>query len=164
MSCFPGASRTYCSVAGAIYPCEKVKFSKFFEIGDATGGVDGDKAFDSLVEQVRLGCDCGNCILSQLCTLCPASVRESEESPDRLDYLALRRTCGELAWEPLLAARMRRYTEVLETNPTALDGVFPRTDGKDQVDWLGDVEVFTSREQANGRNAEVGLEELAEVD
>ena len=57
MSCFPGATRTYCSVAGTIYPCEKVKFSKFFVIGDATNGVDGDKAFDSLVEQVRLGCD-----------------------------------------------------------------------------------------------------------
>ncbi|TVS20159.1 MAG: radical SAM protein [Planctomycetaceae bacterium] len=164
MSCFPGASRTYCSVAGAIYPCEKVEFTKFFEIGDATNGVDGDKAFDSLIEQVRLGFDCGNCILNQICTVCPASVRESQESPGGPDYLALRRTCGELASEPLLAARLRRYTELMETNPTVLDGVFRRTDGKDEEDWLGAMEVLTSREQANRRNAEVGLEELAEVD
>jgi uncharacterized protein len=163
MSCFPGATRTYCSVAGALYPCEKVKFSKYFVIGDATNGVDGDKAFDFLVEQVRLGCDCGNCILSQICTLCPAKVTESQESPGRLDYLALRRTCGELASEPLLAARLRRYTEVMETNPTVLDGVFRRTDGEDQEDWLGAMGVITSREWANRRNAEVGLEELAEV-
>ena len=163
MSCFPGASRTFCSVAGAIYPCEKVEFTKFFEIGDATNGVDGDRAFDSLVEQVRLGCDCGNCILSQVCTVCPASVTESKESPGCPDYFSLRRTCQKLAWEPLLAARLRRYTELMEINPTVLDGVFQRTDGKDADDWLGAMEIHTSRERGSSRYAEVGLEELAEV-
>jgi sulfatase maturation enzyme AslB (radical SAM superfamily) len=158
LSCFPGAARTYCSSQGVIFPCERVDFGKLFEIGDATSDVDVDKACDFLIERVRLGCDCGNCIISQVCTLCPAQITESQASPGYPDFLALRGTCGQLASEPAFVARLRNYTEIMEVNPRVLDWLYPEKTGE-QEDWLGDVTVLTAKQE----DVELTVEELKEV-
>jgi len=158
LSCFPGAVRTYVSSQGAMFPCEKIDFGKLFVIGDAVGDIDADKACDFLVEMVRLGCDCGNCILTHLCALCPAQVTESRELPGYPDFLALQGTCGQLASEAALTAHLRRYTVLIETNPEFLDKLLPRRDGNQaNDDWLGHTKLVTAKQEP----IEVGVEELA---
>ena len=159
LSCFPGAARTYCSSQGVIYPCERVDFGKLFQIGDATSDVDVDKACDFLVEMLRLSCDCGNCILHQVCTLCPAQVTESREFPGYPDFLAIQKTCGQLAAEPAFAARLRTYTEIMEADSKILDGLYPeKKSSVEENDWLSHVTVLTVKQE----DVELGIEELGE--
>ncbi|NQT15336.1 MAG: radical SAM protein [Planctomycetes bacterium] len=157
LSCFPGAARSYCSLRGGLFPCERVEFGEFFEIGDATSGVDADKAYNCLVERIRLGCDCGNCVANEVCSLCPSWVTESKESPGKPDYLALQKTCKQLASESTFLTRLSTYASIMEANDKVLDWLFPqKTPG--QGDWLSDVKVIMeSREYV-----ELPVEELAE--
>ncbi len=157
LSCFPGATRTYCSLRGATFPCERIEFGKFFEIGDASGDVDGDKACDFLVERVRLGSDCGNCIINQVCSLCPALVTESKESPGYPDYLALQRTCGELASESTFVRRLSMYTEIMEANGMVLDWIYPQRKPNPK-EWLTRVRAVAVKQEY----VELPVEELAE--
>ena len=108
-----------------LFPCERVDFGNLFEIGDATSDVDAEKVFDFLVERIRLGCDCGNCIINEVCTLCPAQVTESRESPGYPDSLSLRRTCQEFLSGSDFVARLEKYTEIMEANPKVLDWLYP---------------------------------------
>ena len=157
LSCFPGAARNYCSLRGATFPCERTEFGKLFEIGDAISDVDADKACDFLVERVRLGCDCGNCLIQQVCTLCPARVAESKESPGEPDYLALQRTCGRSALEPAFLTRLSTYTTIMEANGKVLDWVFPPRKPS-PGEWLSGVKVITESQEY----VEPPVEELAE--
>jgi hypothetical protein len=159
MSCFPGAARTYCSSRGIMFPCERVEFGKLFEIGNVASDVDADKVCDYLVEGVRLGCDCGNCIINQVCVLCPAQVAESRESPGHPDYLALQRTCRQWASEPVFVGRLRNYTELMEANRKVADWLYPGRGHGKQKDWLADVRVLTEHQE----DVELTVEELEEV-
>jgi sulfatase maturation enzyme AslB (radical SAM superfamily) len=157
LSCFPGAARNYCSLRGATFACERTEFGKLFEIGDAINDVDADKAYDFLVEKVRLGCDCGNCVINQVCTLCPALVSESKESPGEPDYLALQRTCGQSASESTFLTRLSTYTTIMETNGEVLDWLFPPRK-PNPSEWLSNVKVITESQEY----VELTVEELKE--
>ncbi|MGO8744657.1 MAG: radical SAM protein [Thermoguttaceae bacterium] len=162
LSCFPGATRTFCSTQGALFPCERVDFDKLFEIGDATSDVHGDKACNNLVEAVRLGCDCGNCITDPVCSLCPTSVTESRASPGNPDYSELRHTCRQLASELNLIERLKKYTEIMEANPTVLDHLYPARDGGGRESWLSDVKVVLVKQEDVQLTVEE-LEDFADV-
>ncbi len=156
MSCFPGATRTYCSSKGVIYSCEKTEFSEFFALGNAGEGVDSDKAC-GLAEMLRLHCDCANCITSRFCGLCSAQITVSKDDPARLDGLALRKTCQRLASEPNLAERLREYTEIMEANPDVLDWIYEQEHSSDN-DWLNQVQILTTKHTG----VDIPVEELEE--
>lgn len=157
LSCFPGCVRTFCSSLGVVYPCERIDFNKLTEIGDALNDISVDKVDDVLIEMVRLSCDCGNCIIRQICTLCPAQLSESRESPGYPDFLALQRTCADYASQPAIAARLAQYTGVLEVNPKVFDRVYPPITGE-QEDWLNDVMSVLAEQ----KDVELTVEELKE--
>ncbi len=156
LSCFPGATRTYCSIQGVLFPCEKTEFGELFAIGRARSDIDADKVCNVLIELVRLACDCGNCIVNKFCGLCPAVVTESPEMPGSPDFLALQRTCSQRASESGLAARLREYTEVMEVNPKLLDQLYAGMDSANE-DWLVNVKALVEKKE----DVELQVEELA---
>ncbi len=156
MSCFPGATRTYCSSKGVLYPCEKTEFGDLFALGNAEGDVNGDRAY-YLSEMLRLHCDCANCIASSLCGLCPAQTTESKDHRGRLDGFALKRTCQRLASESSLAGRLREYSEIMEANPDVLDWIYEEEHSSED-DWLNHVQLLT----ATPRRVNLPVEELEE--
>ena len=85
--CFPGVTRTFYNVHGELYPCEKTQNGRLFQLGDCTSGVQVERP-KRLMEFIRLLGDCGNCIAKELCTKCPASIKELDGTgrPDALDY------------------------------------------------------------------------------
>ena len=143
MSCFPGATRTYCSSKGVLYSCEKTEFGDFFALGSAAHDVDADKAYD-LAEMLRLHCECANCVANGFCGLCPAQATVSKDDPRRLDGFALRKTCQRFASEAGLAARLREYTEIMEANPDVLDWIYEEEHSSED-DWLNYVRVLTAK-------------------
>jgi sulfatase maturation enzyme AslB (radical SAM superfamily) len=120
MSCFPGATRTYCSSKGILYTCEKTEFDHLLALGNVESDVDAHKAYD-LAEMLRLFCDCANCIANSFCGLCPAQVTVSKDNPERLDGFAIRKKCQELADESNLARRLKEYAEIMSANPNVLE-------------------------------------------
>jgi hypothetical protein len=121
--------------------------------------VDPDKAYDFLVEKVRLGCDCGNCVFKQVCSLCPARIAESKESPGEPDYLSLQRTCGQSASESTFRTKLSTYTTIMEANGKVLDWLFPPREPNPR-DWLSDVKVITESQEY----VELTVEELQGYD
>ena len=156
MSCFPGATRTYCSSKGVLYSCEKTEFADFCALGNAADDVDADRAYD-LADMLRLHCECANCVGSGFCGLCPAQATVSKDDPRRLDGFALRKTCQRLASESGLAARLKEYTEIMEANPDVLDWIYEEEHGSDD-DWLNHVRVLTAKQP----RVNLAVEELEE--
>lgn len=137
LACFPGATRTFCSVQGDLYPCEKTGRGVLFKIGDGTGDVDEDRAA-SLIDSVRRLCDCGNCVASRLCTHCPALISSSADDRLVVDAAAYQEHCRVMA-QATLPAHLKQYTEIMEVNPHILDAYFSSVKSVD--DWLNDVTV-----------------------
>jgi hypothetical protein len=156
MSCFPGATRTYCSSKGILYSCEKTDFDEFFALGNARDDVDADKAY-YIAEMLRLHCDCANCPASSFCGLCSGQVTVSKDDPGRLDGFALRKKCQKIAAESNLAVRLREYTEIMEANPNVLDWIYDQEHSSDD-DWLNHVQVITTQPKRVG----LPVEELEE--
>jgi hypothetical protein len=143
MACFPGATRTYCSLDGTLYSCEKTEFGDSFALGSVASDIDADRAY-RLSEIVRLHCDCANCVASRTCTLCPAEAKASKELPGRLDSQRLRGVCRTFSWMRSLSAQLSEYTEIMEKNPSVLDRLF---EGETILndDWLDHVKLFSER-------------------
>jgi hypothetical protein len=137
LSCLPGATRTYCSSDGTLYPCEKTERGKLFEIGDAAGDVDVTKAI-ALTERVRLLCDCGNCIANRLCSHCPGRLSELIGAPGGADAPAFQAECQQMA-QRVLPAQLTEYTEAMEASPQCLDAFLASQ--KTENDWLNDLGI-----------------------
>jgi hypothetical protein len=135
LSCFPGATRTYCSLQGVLYTCEKTPRGKLYELGDIENDVDADRAYD-LVEKVRLLCDCGNCVANRFCTLCSAQMIETQ--PGVADAVAFQKDCQ--ATQANLPGQLKDYTELMESNPDIVDDLVSAEQMDD--DWLNSVRIF----------------------
>ncbi len=152
--CYPGATRTFCSAKGVIYPCEKGETGKLHEIGDAQNGVDCRRAL-RLSDMMRLLADCGNCVSKRICSSCPAMVSDMGGS-GRADALAFQEQCQlEIASLP---GRLAEYTTVMEMNQGVLDKFIAKAAGNE--DWLSDVRIVPTEEQLC--EIEVDVEELEE--
>ncbi len=156
LSCFPGATRTYCSTQGKLFPCEKTEFGELFALGNTTNDLDVDKAYN-LAELLRLHCDCANCIAREVCSYCPAILKESQDRPGFPDAVAFQRMCRQEAMRGGLSRILRDYTDVMESNPDVLDLVYAQ-ESKGEDDWLTDVKVLATKLE----NEELDIEELAE--
>lgn len=156
MSCFPGATRTYCSSKGVLYSCEKTDYGDFFALGSAENDVDAEKA-RRLAEMLRLHCDCGNCIAFAFCGLCPAQITASKDNSGRMDGFALNKRCQRVASGASFAARLKEYTEIMEANPDVLDWIYEQEHSSDD-DWLNHVQLLTS----TPKRVNLPVEELEE--
>jgi len=156
LSCFPGATRTYCSAQGALFPCEKTEFRAFLRLGNVADDLDVDKAYD-LTELLRLHSDCANCVARESCSHCPAILRESQERPGFPDAVAFQRMCQGQAIHGRLLRILREYTDVMESNPDVLDLAYSEERGGED-DWLNRVKVLVAKLESE----ELGIEELAE--
>ena len=149
--CFAGASRTFCSSDGSLFPCERTERGRLFRLGDGSSGVNVDRAL-CLTEEVRLLSDCGNCVVKRLCALCFAAVSELGAT-GRADSFAFRRYCEK---EPgRFSAELQEYTAIMEANQAVVDEVLQdeKTEG-----WLGDTRFLMTEEQMKG--IDVDIEEL----
>ncbi|MCE5301652.1 MAG: radical SAM protein [Planctomycetaceae bacterium] len=153
--CFPGATRTFCSAQGILYPCEKTETGKLFELGDANADVNVERVI-SLMEQVRLLGDCGNCVARRLCGVCPAMSSEQGDSGDA-NRLAFRGICQSKIGD-LTTKALQEYTTIMERNQEILDDVLPTTESED---WLSDIRFQPTDEQL--APVELGVEELTEL-
>ena len=142
MSCFPGATRTYCSSNGVLYSCEKTAFGELFVLGNAASDVDANRSY-TLVEKMRINCDCGNCVIKGLCGMCPAQLKESEEHPGTLDIAHLLETCQKRMADRSVAARLASYTEIMDNNADVLDWIY-EGESSSADDWLNKVKLFTA--------------------
>ncbi len=153
--CFPGASQTFCSAQGRLYPCERTETGKLMELGDVSSGVDVERAV-RLTDSVRLLSDCGNCVGKRACPLCLAAVNECE-STGRPDAYRLQRKCrsenGYLLREDLI-----EYTTVMEANPEGACKLLRYRKGKD---WRDSIRFLPSEKQL--KQTKLENEELEEA-
>jgi sulfatase maturation enzyme AslB (radical SAM superfamily) len=157
LSCFPGATRTYCSSQGFLFSCERTEWGSLLELGSAANDFDVDvRKAHELTELVRLLCDCGNCVANRLCSHCPALVSESREHPGTVDGLAFQEECRQT--QAALPGKLKAYTELMEVNPEILDVLLSGTTVDD--DWLNDVKVIVPRRKAV---EELVAEEIEEI-
>lgn len=150
--CYPGATRTFCSTDGVLYPCERTETGVLFQLGDARNGVDVGRAI-RLAEMARHLSDCGNCIAKKLCSLCPAVISELKDA-GIADSLAFQKTCQRIVAS--LPARLKEYTTAMEMNREIVDELLRREEKTD--DWNNDVRFVLTEEQQ--KEAELGVEEL----
>jgi sulfatase maturation enzyme AslB (radical SAM superfamily) len=137
--CFPGATRTFCSSSGGIYPCEKIETGGLFKLG-AAGNAGVDNAL-RLTEVIRLLGDCANCVAKNVCELCPVAISQLD-SPGRADALSFQRRCRKVISG--LPAQLEEYTFLMEMNPEIIDRIIPR---RDQNGWLDDITVLPTERQ-----------------
>ena len=72
-ACIPGASRTYVSTQGILYPCEKI--AERLSVGDVWNGFDFNRVryiYERYVEMCEALCL--NCVVNRLCSMCYVSV------------------------------------------------------------------------------------------
>ena len=153
--CFPGATRTFCSARGVLYPCEKTETGKLFELGDANADVDVERV-NNLMEQVRLLGDCGNCVARRWCGACPAMASEQGDSGNA-NRLAFQAVCQSKI-NGLITTTLQDYTTVMERNQEILEDAFPVAEPED---WLGNVQFVPTEEQLTP--VELNVEELEEA-
>ncbi|MCX5643816.1 MAG: radical SAM protein [Phycisphaerae bacterium] len=116
-ACVAGHARTFVSVTGEYYPCEKVPPDKMYQIGSATTGVDEERVYNLLREFIECTREeCERCWCLPICGIgCHASVRDR----DGFSVGAKRRTCEEA--RDTLHRYLEDYCSVLERNPRAFD-------------------------------------------
>lgn len=143
ISCFPGAVRTYCSMKGDLYPCERCGFNNIFKIGRFDSGLDVEKICQVLINYTIIACDCNNCIYNQLCQLCPSYLVAEYPESAWPDSWMLQKTCKRLSSSKSLIMVLQEYTEIMEKNSNVLDWLCPKSfsNHKYSADWLNDIYI-----------------------
>jgi len=116
-TCVAGARRTFASVDGHYYPCERVPEHEDYRIGSVSTGIDLDKVY--MLAKYFTECThvrCRNCWALRTCRVgCYSNVREgttcTKASKERICEESLQHTHNGLV----------RYCEILERNPHAFD-------------------------------------------
>lgn len=114
--CVPGQRRTYVSIQGELFPCERIG-NNIPNIGDVNGGFDVSniKKYymdDFIVESKKI---CKNCWATNLCGLCYANCYD--EKGMNIEYkntLCLYERFG-------LEKSLSRYYRILENNPKKIE-------------------------------------------
>jgi uncharacterized protein len=115
--CIPGVHRTYLSIDGGYWPCERVSESEYMKIGDVESGLDVPKIRRLLGDWVDFTKDqCRYCWCLHTCQVgCWSNISDGERPTE-----VLKKTACE--GHRLRAHKMLvDYCTVLEKNPHALD-------------------------------------------
>ena len=115
--CVAGIGRTFVSVTGEYYPCERVLPLKMYQIGSVTTGMDEERVYSLLREFIECTRqECERCWCLPFCGIgCHASVRDR----DGFSVGAKRRACEEA--RDSLHRHLEDYCSILERNLRAFD-------------------------------------------
>ncbi len=115
--CVAGAVRTFVSVTGEYYPCERVLPREMYQIGSVTTGMDEERVYNlfrEFIECTRQECE--RCWCLAFCVIgCHATV--CDQNGFSVD--AKRRACEEA--RDSLHSSLEDYCSILERNPRAFD-------------------------------------------
>ena len=116
-TCFPGVRRTFVSVDGDYWPCERVPESSYFKIGNVEKGFDASRITQLLEEWVGFTKDqCRFCWCLRTCQIgCWSNVSDGTKTTALLKTEA----CEE--HRKKMHKMIVEYCGVLEKNPHALD-------------------------------------------
>lgn len=155
--CYLGASRSFVSAKGDIYPCERTETSgSVFKLGKAEGGAKVSDV-NALAEVFRLLGDCANCIANKFCSQCPATVREKD---GKLDAVGFQRGCRDTIAG--VKRMLIHYTSLMERNPTAVDKLLLPPQKSTWVSSIGPVATEEQvRDGRKMRESLVGVEKLS---
>ena len=115
--CPGGTVRTFVSVTGEYYPCEKVLPREMYQIGSATTGMDEERVYNLLREFIE--CTREECERCWCLALCGIGCHSSVCDQNGFSVDAKRRAC-----EKARDSRHRfleEYCSILERNPRAFD-------------------------------------------
>jgi uncharacterized protein len=136
--CYLGASRSFLSATGNLYPCERVETSDTFRIGDAHQGASMARV-NRLSHIFRLMGDCGNCISNKLCGQCSASIREKN---GQFDAVSFQRGCRETIAG--IGRGLQRYCTLMEQNADAFNELIPPWEEKS---WVNKTSPIPTQQQ-----------------
>jgi radical SAM protein with 4Fe4S-binding SPASM domain len=116
-TCVAGAQRTFVSVDGHYYPCERVPTHEDYRIGSVSTGVDVEKVY--MLTRYFTECtnaQCKNCWCLYMCRIgCYSNIRQGTTFTKAMKE----RLCGEARRNTHHA--LVHYCEMLERNPHAFD-------------------------------------------
>jgi len=146
-TCYPGATRTFCSATGKYYPCERIETNSFTELGDVETGIDAHRSI-RLLDIFHSLADCGNCVARNLCSICPAAIYEIENK--HVDTIAFQNECETMIKN--LPNLLAEYTEIMERDPNLLDAVLKEDS---TPHWSKELKFYYKT------RPEIGVEELS---
>lgn len=152
--CFLGVTRIFCSTKGVFYPCERTETRDLFQLGNTQNGVNVQRAI-RLAEVFRLLGDCGNCVVKNLCSICPAAILVGNGTSEA-DGLAFKRGCQRMISS--IVVGLEEYSTIMERNPKVVDEVLSKIEFND---WLDDLKYLPTEKQLH--EIELGIEELESV-
>ena len=129
LPCLPGYIRVLCSSLGEYFPCERMQAGGICTLGDVWKGFDPEASIRS-VRLFKTMVDCANCTALGICSLCIARINRVDEEWDGLGMQAACRGVRDFLHESL-----KRYSEILEANPTAFEGLM-------DVDRLSEIQAL----------------------
>jgi uncharacterized protein len=130
--CIPGAVRLYCDIYGNYYPCERVELRDSFKIGNVWSGIDADKV-SNMINYMSDVTECGNCVGKRLCSICPASITETDLNG--YSDIRIQEHCRSISDE--LGTQLGQYVSLMESQPD----IFPDSTSNEMLDsdWLSNV-------------------------
>lgn len=115
--CLAGATRTFVSVAGEYYPCERVLPREMYQIGSVATGIDEERVYNLLREFIE--CTRPECERCWCLPFCPIGCYATVCDHTGFSVAAKRRACEEA--RDSFHRSLEDYCTVLERNPRAFD-------------------------------------------